>query len=111
MSDKVQSHVWTNPEHIYLHYTTIHYNFLYYTTLHFIQLHYTTLVYSELLPFKAKKDIKKVKCNFFQNGGGVNPMFTFQEIYYLKFCFQNGMWTLKIGFNYINVSLIGNKAN
>ena len=54
MPDKVQSHVWSNQEHINLHYTTIHYTLLDYTALHFIKLYDTTLVYGKLLTFEAK---------------------------------------------------------
>ena len=54
MPDKVQNHVWSNREHIKLHYTTMHSTLLDYTTLHFIKLHYTTLVYGKLLTFEEK---------------------------------------------------------
>ena len=60
MQDKVQNHVWTNREHIKLHYTTIHYTLLDYTTLHFIKLHYTSLVYGKLIHFEAKLTHKNV---------------------------------------------------
>ena len=64
MPDKVQNHVWSNREHIKLHYTTIHYTLLDYTILHFIKLHYTTLVYSNLLTFEAKLTRKDVPLSY-----------------------------------------------
>ena len=60
MTDKVKNHVWSNREHIKLHYTTIHYTLLDSTTLHIIKLHYTTLVYVKLLNFEAKLTNKNV---------------------------------------------------
>jgi hypothetical protein len=60
MPDKVQNHVWSDREHIKLHYTTIHYSLLNYPTLHFIKLYDTTLVYGKLLTFEAKLTHKNV---------------------------------------------------
>ena len=91
-------------------YTTQQYTTTSFTTLHLIQLHYTTLVYSELLTFEEKLSHceEDKKMYFFQKGGGGStPKFTFQETYYLEY----SVWTVKIGFNRIHVSLIDNRAS